>query len=449
MIRRGLAAATAMALAALVAPPFDPASAAAAPRPRSEEWWFPKWTIEDQVWPQTRGAGVTVAVIDSGADASLPGLRGVVLPGTDLDFKKGDGRTDTDTTNGGHGTAMTELIAGQGQDSGMVGVAPEAKILPIVAGRFSDNMNLAIRYAADHGAKVISISEGYPDVPIGGRLCSSPVQDAIAYAASKDVVVVAAAGNEGDARNTPDWPADCAGVLAVGAINDNAVPWTKTQRQPYVSVAAPGIQVYSVWKGGRFLRTSGTSVATALTSAAVALVRAKNPNLSARQVVQRVINTAVDAGPPGRDNATGHGVVIPFKAMTTEVPSNAANPPYTALDKYLADKKTRSQPTFKPTKPAASESSPGTGVIIGVVLVVLVLVAVVVILLLRRRGGGGGGGNRPPVPQQQPYYGGPPQGPPPGQYGGPDPRAMGPPPVGQQGPPPSFRPPDDRGASPR
>lgn len=447
MIRRGLVAAAAVVLAALTVLPGGVAQAA--PNPRSDEWWFTSWDIQNKAWPLTRGSGVTVAIVDTGVNAALPGLSGAVLPGTNLDHPGGDGRTDTDTEVGrGHGTSLAELIAGQGQDFGMVGVAPEAKILPIVATTNAD-VATGIRYAVDHGAKVINISEGFPDLSLQGRSCQNSTQAAIAYAAQKNVVVVASAGNEGSSSNRPQWPADCAGVLAVGAVDGKKIPWTDSQRQPYVSVAAPGIQIGSVYKGHvgwsdrRYAKSSGTSQATALASGAIALVRAKNPDLSARQVVQRVINTAIDAGPPGHDNYTGSGVMIPYRSMTQDVPANAANPPFAALDKYLTAQ--HQPPAAAPTSGGGKKStSPVLAAVIAVVA--FVIVAGLVVLLVTRRARRRGG----PVVQEQPFPGqAPGQRPfPPGPQGYGPPQPPGGPPGRPMGPPPSFLPPEDRDRRP-
>ncbi|MFL6055463.1 MAG: S8 family serine peptidase [Actinoallomurus sp.] len=450
---------------------------AAVPGPRSDSWWFKAWEIDNKVWPLSRGAGVTVAVLDSGVNAQLPGLRDVVLAGTStVPGEQSDGRTDSDTDMGGHGTKMAELIAGQGEEHGFVGVAPEAKILPIRVTGVSPVEADAIRYAADHGAKVINISQATVDRRVGGAYCPYMLQDAIAYAVRKDVVVVAGAGNSALDQNPMMFPADCAGVLAVGAIDGRKLAWNRSEQHPYVSVAAPGMSINSPGKTGELSLADGTSDATALTSAVVAIMRAKDPSLSARQVVQRIINTAIDAGAKGNDNATGFGAVIPLRAMTQEVSEDAPNPPFAALDKYLAAN--HQQPlgaSVSPSsnaKPSSSESPTNLASIVrlGALVAFLVIAAVVVLVVLgrRRRGGSqpivqeqrfpggppqgppGGPGGYPPVPGQfqpgQPPQGGYPGQPPQGGYPGQGPAG---PSVGRpQGPPPSFLPPPDRGDGP-
>src|SRR4051794_24465412 len=107
MLRRGrIAAATAAMAAVLIS---TAPGAAAMPRPRSDEWWMKWWGI-DLIWPASTGRGVTVAVVDTGVNGSIPDLAGVVLPGTDTDGDGSDGRKDFDTEMG-HGTAMAGLIA--------------------------------------------------------------------------------------------------------------------------------------------------------------------------------------------------------------------------------------------------------------------------------------------------------------------------------------------------
>ena len=269
IMKRGLAAAVSLAVAALTLVPAG--TAGAVPKPRDEEWWFSSWGVEKMAWPQSTGRGITVALVDSGVNANLPELRGAVVPGTDASgHHPGDGRQDTDNSQGGHGTAMAALIAGQGGSARVVGVAPDAKVMPIVSDGYSSSDTKAIHYAVDHGAQVINVSQASPDIP--GEACPSDLQKAVAYAAQKNVVVVASAGNEGHAMNKPQFPASCAGVLAVGAIDNKLKIWPNTERQAYVAVASPGWGVGSIDKHGRFMNNiSGTSQASALTAAAVAL----------------------------------------------------------------------------------------------------------------------------------------------------------------------------------
>ncbi|MFL6054208.1 MAG: S8 family serine peptidase [Actinoallomurus sp.] len=302
------------------------------PRPRAEEWWFGTWDIQDKVWPISTGRGVTVAVIDSGVNAKLPDLQGVVVRGADLDAGNGDGRTDYDVQQGGHGTAMAALIAGQGNGTGMVGVAPGAKIMPIRAQAGSAEVEKGIRYAVDHGARVINISEGVPSPAWIG--CGKSTEEAITYALKHDVVIVAAAGNEGNGPNDAQYPAECPGILAVGAVDHMFSPWVKTQRQSYVAVAAPGVRTGSINKKGEFVRAwNGTSQASALTSSVVALVRSKFPNMSAREAVQRILATTRDVGSPGRDDETGYGLVRPYHALVDQISPGAPNPVFAAWDK--------------------------------------------------------------------------------------------------------------------
>lgn len=452
-MKRGLAAVASLAVAALTLVPAGPANAA--PQPRGEEWWFAAWGIQKMAWPQSTGREVTVAVVDSGVNARLPELRGAVVPGFDATGGPGDGRKDTDTDLGGHGTAMAALIAGQGGPARMVGVAPDAKIMPIVSNGYADDDTKAIRYAVDHGAKVVSISQSSPNRP--GKVCEDDLQQAIAYAAQKNVVVVAAAGNEGQKMNTSEFPASCAGVLAVGAIDNKLKIWPDTERQSYVAAAAPGWGVGSINKAGHFMNNiSGTSQAAALTSAAVALIRAKYPDISARELVQRIIATAVDCGPPGVDNQTGAGAVLPPPALTKTVDKNAPNPPFERLDKWLATQGKQSSSDGGQKSPAASgdksDSGGGSGALLPLLLlVVLVAIVVAVIVLVRRRRAGAPvtGENAGHAPGQ--YAGAPPdrnQGPPPsfGPPGGQGaPPYGGPPPGHPRNTPPAFRPPDERG----
>ncbi|MCO6011603.1 S8 family serine peptidase [Actinoallomurus purpureus] len=432
-----------LASCALMVPIGTPAEAT--PGPQQEEWWFDSFAIQSIVWPLSKGAGVTVAVLDTGVNASLPEFNGVVLPGADFNGSGTDGRTDVDPETG-HGTGMASLIAAQGGGpTNWVGIAPEAKILPIVDRETSPDVEArSIRYAVDHGAKVISMSHAATASTYPGN-CPPQVLDAVAYAAHHDVVLVAGAGNTGDTDNEPKYPAACPGVVAVGAYDHLGNPWKSTQRQDYVTVAGPGVDVGSIGKDGRLYHGGyGTSQATALVSGAVALIRSKFPDESARRIVQRVVATVTDVGPQGKDDQTGYGALSLRKALRESVPTTAPNPVYDRLDKALA---TQSKaPETGTATPAASHKKSSSALstvltVAGVFAVIILGIVILTIAKSRRR-------PPPPPPGQAPFSSGygqyPSQGPPPSFGPGPqDPPpdggsypAYGPP---SQGPPPGGR----------
>nr|BFE30791.1 type VII secretion-associated serine protease mycosin [Actinomadura rugatobispora] len=307
-----------------------------------------------------------MALIDSGVQADITDLQGVVLPGIAYSETgtqaRGDGRVDSDSELGGHGTAMATLIAGQGRGSRMMGVAPESRILPIQASS-QYNYPEAIRYAVDHGAKVINFSEGV------GYRCTDSIQDAVSYAISNDVVIVAASGN--DPREPDTAPGDCAGVLSVGALSHDLKIWEKSAPGRNVMVAGPGVSVGATMKDGRFRpNLNGTSQAAALSSGVIALMRSHYSAMSGREVVQRLVATAKDVGPKGWDKWTGNGAMIPYLALTAEVPHNARNPAYEKLDTLqgMAPDVPKTESPAQHTRAVANEKVQGGGSSTGLLL---------------------------------------------------------------------------------
>ncbi|MFC5187276.1 S8 family serine peptidase [Actinomadura harenae] len=326
-------------VASVIACNATPQAAAAAPSPRTDEWWFRTWAVQSKIWPMTRGAGVTVAVIDSGVNARLPELAHAVVPGVDLVDHSTDGRVDLDTESPGHGTATAAQISGQGGgSSGYVGLAPEAKVLPIrISHSDGGQTPEAIKTAVDHGAKVINMSYGADATVMTPVHCSPDLAPAIGYALQHDVVLVASSGNEGAGSNWPSQPASCPGVLAVGAVTKELHPWVQTERQNYVTIAAPGGDMRLLDKQGRMHNGAGTSSAAALTAAAVALIRAKNPAMPARTIIQRVLATARPVGSPGWNNRTGFGLLDISAAIDPvghPVSATAPNPIYDAFERW-------------------------------------------------------------------------------------------------------------------
>ena len=262
----------------------------------------------------SQGEGVVVAVVDTGVDARHPDLAGAVLPGVDLVGDSGNGHTDIS----GHGTAMAGLIAarGRGRNSGALGIAPRAKVLPVRDGAFSGSGSRpvdGINWAIQNGAHVICFASGGDPSP--------EMEAAIRAALQADIVVVASVGNRPlDGRVI--WPAAYPGVIAAAGVDRDGNHAEVSVTGPEVVLAAPAVDIVSTDKLGEtgYRKGTGTSDATAIIAGAAALVRAKYPDLSAAEVVHRLTATAVDKGPPGRDERYGYGVLDLVAALTADVP---------------------------------------------------------------------------------------------------------------------------------
>ena len=278
------------------------------------------------VWDRTRGGGVTVAIIDSGVDAN-PQFGHRVTAGPDLtaadpaSTRRGVPR-DADCL--GHGTAVASIIAAAPVPGiEFTGVAPAARILSVkVSNAFTFPVTVtpqAIRNAVALGAAVINLSLASPqDVPA--------LRSAVEFALHRNVVVVAAAGNDtrpgGDG---PYFPAAYPGVLAVGAVGPGGTLAGFSDRLTRVAVTAPGVNVTSAYPGifpdAYDPVQNGTSFAAAFVSGVVALVRSAHPRLTAAQVVARIEATADGAAGAG----TGHGLVDPVRAVTAVLPAESSS----------------------------------------------------------------------------------------------------------------------------
>ncbi|WP_274916754.1 type VII secretion-associated serine protease mycosin [Streptomyces sp. WZ-12] len=316
-------AAVALTSAALAVLPSLPARADTL---RAQEWGLAAIHAQD-AWGTTKGAGVTVAVLDTGVDADHPDLTGQVLPQKDL---IGFGARPGDDTYAQHGTGMASVIAGHGhgpgRSDGVLGVAPEAKILPVrviledhdperrrardqKAGALADG----IRWAADHGADVINMSLGddsetaHPD---------SREDAAIQYALGKGIPVVASAGNGGLKGNHVSYPAAYPGVIAATAVThlDARAPFST--RHWYATVSAPGYDILMADHGTGYVSGWGTSPAAAFVSGAVALLRSAHRGLSPNQIRDLLTGTAQHRPEGGRDDEYGAGLVDPAAALT-------------------------------------------------------------------------------------------------------------------------------------
>ncbi|MER8087567.1 type VII secretion-associated serine protease mycosin [Streptomyces sp. NPDC087532] len=318
--RRVLGAVCAAAAFALL-----PAVPARADAIRDQQWGL-QALHTDQVWRTTKGRGITVAVVDTGVDGSLPDLAGQVLPGKDM-IGFGAGRGDRSWAR--HGTAMAGIIAGHGHGDGhgdgVLGIAPEAKILPVrvileaadpsrAKARESRGTALAdgIRWAADHGADVINLSLGDDSESAHPE----PGEDAaIQYALKKGAVVVASSGNGGEKGDHISYPAAYPGVIAVAAVDRYGTHAAFSTRRWYATVSAPGVDIVVAAPDRRYYVEWGTSAAAAFVSGAVALVRAAHPGLTPAQIKRLLTETARSAPASGRDDARGYGIVDPAAAI--------------------------------------------------------------------------------------------------------------------------------------
>jgi hypothetical protein len=330
---RRLAAAI-VAAAAAAALPLAAAAPARADQVRQRELWVLSAVHAHAAWRVTQGRGVLVAVLDSGVDPSVSDLSGSVIAGPNLT----DVPTRPSNPNWGvHGTWMASLIAGHGHGrghaSGIIGVAPKARILsirvitdrsdpgyrryqqqPSVVGQ--RELARAIWIAVARGAGVISMSLGYTQP-------SAPVRAALQYAVNHNVVVVASAGNSGSERialghgHAPySFPADYPGVIGVAAVNAAGRPASFSSGNFSVQVAAPGVNVPAAGRHNRYWLVSGTSPACALTAGVAALVRAKYPTLTAAQVRLAILRSAWHRPATGYNDEVGFGTVNAAAALT-------------------------------------------------------------------------------------------------------------------------------------
>lgn len=346
---------------------------------------LPNSNFADKPWPNdylqlaeaqkfATGAGVTVAVIDTGVNGSP---RVPAEPGGDFVDQAGNGMSDCDS----HGTLTASIIAGRGSPTdGFIGVAPDARILslrqtseafqPVGARQDPNDPNTtqtagslrslarAVVHAANLGAQVINISEA-ACYKITRPIDETGLGAAVNYAVNvKNAVVVVAAGNTGQdcSQNPPPDPAvptDPRGwqqvqtvvspawysplVLTVGSINDNGQPSNFSMSGPWVGAAAPGANITALGYDGQPVNAlqgqdgpipiGGTSFSAAYVSGLAALLKQRFPELTPAQIMNRITATARHPG-GGVDNYVGAGVIDPVAALTWEVPEGPTAIPY-------------------------------------------------------------------------------------------------------------------------
>lgn len=386
---------------------------------------------------QAHGAGVIVAVVDSGVDPSQPDLQGRLVNCVNVSDPNNPNSNCSDTTSDSHGTAVATIIAGfphkdsSGNSYGMIGLADEAKIMPVKDGDdgASETATAAgIDYAVAHGAQVISISEA-------SYVAAADVVTAINKALAAGVVVVVGTGNDAKTGNAPSTYANVPGVLDVAGIDSNGQKYSSGHYGSDVDVAAPANDIEVGVANGQYDGNhSGTSFATPWVSGEAALLIAEHPTWTSGQIVATIIdNTVQSAGGQTKagqrvDDNVGYGLIDPVAALGAAEPSSTANP--------LGGPAITSSPGASASAGATATggTNPGTGtttgskssskapLYVGIAVAVVVVLALLIFLLTRgnrNRGGKGGpgggagggsagGGGNAYYPQQNPY-GQPPQ----------------------------------------
>lgn len=298
---------------------------------RDRQYWLSDYGFT-KAWTLSQGAGVKVAVIDTGIDASHPALEGAVVGGTDVSgLGSADGLTPVGQ-NSYHGTMVASLVAGRGntgdETSGVLGTAPKAQLLSVSMAFGVDGVDTdsqvaeGIIWAVDNGARVINLS-------LTRNSVSWPESwdKAFLYAFQNDVVIVAAVGNRLDGTEQVSAPATVPGVIAVAGVDINANASELSSTSGFtIGVTAPSEDLVAAYPGGEYRIWSGTSGAAPIVSGMVALIRSLYPELDAANVVNRVIQSATKNGFENYSSIYGYGLIDAEAALKLEVAHVTENP---------------------------------------------------------------------------------------------------------------------------
>jgi len=300
---------------------------------RASEYWLDGARIRE-AWQTTRGAGVTIAVIDTGIGIVPATFGDAVVGGTDVSGTgTPDGRTPLGAIDGNHGSWVASLAAGRGapDGTGMIGVAPEANLLSISVGfgaaaavPFTEQVAKGMRWAVDNGADVINLSFTTNTLD-----WDESWDDAFLYAFDHDVVVVVAAGNRGSGTSIIGAPATIPGVLTVGGVDQTGTASIEASTQGItIGISAPSEGLLGMSADGKLARWNGTSGAAPIVAGIAALIRSAHPDIKAIDVINRIIKTAipVDGAEKPSDPLYGYGLVDAAAAIDANLPAVETNP---------------------------------------------------------------------------------------------------------------------------
>ena len=387
---------------------------------RQNEWWLSALHVT-QAQQATQGAGVTIALLDTGVDPQQPDLAGSVLPGPDY---TNSGEKLGSQFYGIHGTAMASLIVGHGHGSGdadgVLGVAPAAKLLSVRVALDAGDPLLedstavsglpgaiaaGIRYAVSNGAQVIDLPldpgqsvnnlvatptpAPAPNAPVtpleaaqqtaaGG---SAAEKSAVAYALSKGVVLVAPGGDNGAGTDDPNFPASYPGVISVGAFNSSFTKAAFSSHQSYVALTAAGSGMTAATPTG-YTAVSSTSAASAIITGMAALIKSEYPELTPAQISQALTTSTVFRPANGMSDGSGHGTADAARALAAA--KSIAGHGLTRADAGAVSRTQPGAPSVPFISQALAPKIKRDGLISGAVLLVL-LVPIILYALLRLR----------------------------------------------------------------
>lgn len=329
---------------------------------RAAEYWLDQYGVRE-AWKTTRGAGQTIAVIDTGIGRGPTEFTGAVAGGTDVSgVGASDGRTPVGAVDANHGSWVASLAAarGTGNGRGMIGVAPEAELLSISVGfgasstkPFTQQIAEAMTWAVDNGATVINLS-----LTTNTLDWDTSWDTAFEYAFEHDVVVVVAAGNRGSGTDRVGAPATIPGVLAVGGVDPSGVASNSASTQGItIGLSAPSERLIGVSADGTLVGWNGTSGAAPIVAGIAALVRAAHPELDANNVLNRLIATAKPAAGATSvpDKLYGYGLVDAAGAVSDSRVEAVAENPLGSLTEWIrlyrrADAEPAPEPTASPVE---------------------------------------------------------------------------------------------------
>lgn len=296
------------------------------------DWGLSSYGVPE-LWQQTRGHGVRVAVLDTGIDDAHPDLIDTILESQDFTNSR-IGYRDV----AGHGTHVAGIIAARNNEFGVVGICPElkhegggllvGKVLGDDGAGTDATVTQGIEWAAARGTHVISMSLGSP-------IYSESMHHAIRRAVASGIFVICAAGNNGR-DNSVDYPGKLGETVAVAAVDRHGRLAAFSSRGPEVDIAAPGQDVLSTFPREQYAKLSGTSMATPFVTGVVALMLAKHrlhpgrtPVKTFEQLLDHLARTATDAGSAGKDPAYGYGLINPTSMLGPQEPPS--QPSWTGL----------------------------------------------------------------------------------------------------------------------